>query len=124
MTERLLADITVPVRIVSEANVRGHWSTKAKRVKLHRNTAYAMARSVINPSAIDVSAKLRVLMTRYALQRMDNDNLAGGFKAVRDGIADAFGIDDGSDRWNWQYGQESAKRGVYAARVQIWEVMG
>ena len=122
MTEKLLADITVPVRIVSEANVRGHWSLKAKRSKLHRNTAYALTAGVIGIGSIGDTARYRVLMTRYAMKRLDSDNLAGGFKATRDGIADAFGIDDGSDRWDWQYAQELAGRGIYAARVQIWEI--
>lgn len=36
---------------------------------------------------------------------MDSDGCVGSFKAIRDGIADALGIDDGSERIRWNYEQ-------------------
>jgi hypothetical protein len=54
---------------------------------------------------------------------LDDDNLASGFKAARDGVADWLGIDDGSPRLSWRYGQRKSKPGEYAAEVSVeWEL--
>lgn len=37
---------------------------------------------------------------------LDCDNSIAGFKALRDGIARTFGIDDGDPRIRWEYGQQ------------------
>lgn len=51
-------------------------------------------------------------------REMDSDNLAGSMKAVRDGIADALGIDDGdTNRVRWSYSQKRGK--WYAVHVTI-----
>ena len=59
---------------------------------------------------------LVVTLTRIGARKLDSDNLARSMKAVRDGIADALGIDDGSDRIEWKYAQE---KGKYAVKVTI-----
>lgn len=115
----LLADVTIPVRIVSEANQREHWGTKAARVKKHRRAAFYCVLALFGVGA-EFPGRYRVLMTRHAPGKLDGDNLQSGFKAVRDGLAQAMGIDDGSDRWAWEYGQEYSK--ARAARVQIWRI--
>ena len=38
---------------------------------------------------------------------------------MRDGVADALGIDDGDERLTWHYAQDKAPRGHYAVRVEI-----
>jgi hypothetical protein len=43
---------------------------------------------------------------------MDGDNSIGSLKAVRDGVADALGIDDGDPRLTWEYRQETGPFGV------------
>ncbi len=118
----LLIDILVPVRIVSEANQRGHWRKSAVRKKAHRSTAILLCRAAHNWQVPNPNKCYRVLMTRIAPRQLDDDNLASGFKACRDGIADAMGIDDGSPRIKWDYSQERGEPHVYAARVRIWEV--
>ena len=63
---------------------------------------------------------LKVTLTRASRGRLDDDNLAGGFKHVRDGIADALNRDDGPNSGvKWIYLHE---KGPYGARVQIEEV--
>ena len=121
-TDVLLIDILVPVRIVSEANSRDHWRKSAVRKKSHRSTAMLLCRAAHNWQVPNPNRNYRVLMTRIAPRQLDDDNLASGFKATRDGIADAMGIDDGSPRIRWDYSQERGEPHVYAARVQIWEV--
>ena len=57
--------------------------------------------------------------TGEILHDLDTDNLAGGFKAVRDGIADWLGINDGDKAITWNYTQERGQPKQYAARVVI-----
>lgn len=57
------------------------------------------------------SGRIHVEFTRLSTATCDDDNLPSAFKAVRDGIAEALGIDDGSDRYAWSYGQRRIKRG-------------
>lgn len=49
---------------------------------------------------------LRVTLIAVRQKRLDDDNLAGGFKALRDAIADSLGIDDGDERIEWIYRQQ------------------
>lgn len=107
----------MPLKIVSEANCRDHWRVKAKRVKAHRITAHSMLRVAFGASGW--AAPLVITLTRIGPRDLDTDNLAGGFKAVRDGIADWLGINDGDKAVTWNYTQERGKPKQYAARVVI-----
>ena len=44
-------------------------------------------------------------LTRVATRRLDDDNLASAFKAIRDEVAAFFRLDDGSQLWRWRYEQ-------------------
>jgi hypothetical protein len=59
---------------------------------------------------------LLVTITRIGPRRLDDDNLASSCKYVRDQIAAAVGVDDGSDQYTWQYQQ---KIGDYGVDVEI-----
>lgn len=116
-----MIEVTLPLRIISEANQRGSWHAGAKRAKEQRQvTAIATAgpwntvvrgrvgslewmRIVGTPES--VSAPLVVTLTRIAPRRLDGDNLQRSLKAVRDGVADALGVDDGDERLEWRYEQ-------------------
>jgi hypothetical protein len=50
---------------------------------------------------------------------LDGDNLQSGFKAVRDGVADWLGVDDGDKRIDWQYGQRSGGVNVYQVEIEV-----
>jgi len=99
--------VTLPLRIVSTLNVREHWSKRHKRAQAHRKAAL-----VVPKAELPVTVKL----TRIGLKTLDGDNLQGGLKALRDGIADRLGVDDADPRVTWEYAQE---RGEYAVRVEI-----
>lgn len=101
--------IVLPIRTVSGLNVREHWAKRAKRVKNERLMAYLMMPKVEVPCTI--------LLTRCGPRKMDDDNLRGACKAVRDGISEKLGIDDGSDAVRWEYAQEKSK--VYGVRVEV-----
>jgi len=65
--------------------------------------------------------RIHVEFTRLSTATCDDDNLPSAFKAVRDGIAEALSIDDGSDRYVWSYGQRRIKRGeVPGFEVVLW----
>lgn len=91
----------LPITAVSEANRRDHWSTKARRVKLHRNTAFALCPAFPLPCV--------VTLTRVAPRALDCDNNVGALKAARDGIAQRLGVDDRSPLVVWRYGQKKGK---------------
>jgi hypothetical protein len=60
-----------------------------------------------------------VVLTRVAPRKLDGDNLQSGFKAVRDGVADWLGVDDGNGLVDWQYAQRSAGAKVYKVEIEV-----
>lgn len=113
MTAQIIC-MELPLRIISEANSRDHWCISSKRKKLHRTTARVMLQQHLRPMS---PSAVEVTLTRCGPRKLDDDNLASGFKAVRDGVADWLGIDDGDERMTWRYQQRKSK--AYAAEVAI-----
>lgn len=110
-----MTSIVLPLHIVSEMNARECWRAKHARAKLHRCTARMMAHNAgIRPGTESYTVRL----IRTSPRALDDDNLAAGFKAVRDGIADALGINDRDPRVVWKYGQERQAK-VSSCRVEI-----
>lgn len=107
--------VTVPVRAVSLANVREHWTRRSDRARAHRSAAFLSLR------ATKVAAVLPciVLLTRVAPRALDDDNLRGALKSVRDGVADWLGIDDRDPRVKWEYGQRKGPVKFYAVDVEV-----
>lgn len=101
-------EIILPIKTISEANCRDHWAKKAKRVKTHRTTARLMCPKFELPCI--------VTLTRVSRGTLDDDNLRGATKAVRDGIADKLGADDGSPLIDWRYAQ---KKGAPSVMVKL-----
>lgn len=111
--------VHLPIRIVSEANRREHFRVVAKRKKQHRHLASFRLHEAIGPVWIDPPPSAVITLTRIGPRTLDDDNLASGFKACRDGVADWLGIDDGDKRLTWRYDQRKGKPKEYAAEVQI-----
>lgn len=106
--------ITLPLHTKSTLNLREHWSARAARAKRQRSVARMMCRA----QAVAVGLPAVVTMTRIAPSRgLDDDNLAGALKSVRDGIADAFGVDDRDPRIVWRCAQGRGKQ--YWVEVEI-----
>lgn len=103
--------IPLPLRIVSVANLREHWHTRAARSKLHRTTTAALLRAHKPPPL-----PITVVLTRVAARSLDSDNLASAFKAVRDGVADWLGVNDNDPRVTWEYGQRKESK---SARAEV-----
>jgi hypothetical protein len=108
---------TLQVRTKSETNMREHWSARHKRRRAQRNAAWAVT---CEPVVLGLATLPAVVtLTRIAPRRLDSDNLLGALKAIRDGVADALGVDDADPRLRWVYQQESGGKGRYGVRIAL-----
>lgn len=107
--------VRVPLRIVSVANMREHWATKAKRVKAHRQAARLSVGARLMPR----EGTLVVTLTRVAPRALDTDNLASALKATRDGVADALDVADNDPRIDWRCTQMRGAAREYAVWISI-----
>lgn len=113
------AVLEVPIHTVSEANTRGHWGAKNARAQDQRETIKLVASAHLRASALP--RNLVVKLVRIGVGHLDDDNLRGAFKAIRDGLADFIGIDDKHvDLVRYEYGQEKCPRGEWGVRVEFY----
>lgn len=98
-------------------NARTHYRPKA--------VATAAARALARISAINAGAskiekdriQVRVDFYPSTRRRRDEDNVIGAFKAYRDGIADALGVDDSDIEFRYKLHREPVKGG--ATKIMI-----
>ncbi len=105
----------IPIRTHSKLNQRIHWGARAKQAKAERTATWAAAL----PFAWDLrwgANPAVVTLTRVSPRELDDDNLRGALKAVRDEVARLLGVDDRDARVQWRYGQEKGKPAV---RVEV-----
>ena len=117
-------EVILPVRTWSELNLRTHWRQRARRVAGQREAARILVRAGLRGSPLRAGVRprdqtLTVRLTRIAPRSLDSDNLAGALKAVRDGVADALGMDDGDARIAWAYAQRRGAPREYAVLVEF-----
>lgn len=108
----------IPIKIVSEANVRECWQAKYSRAK-EQKTAVAACLYPYGQYFRKPKGTFTITLTRIGVRKLDGDNLQRGFKSCRDSVATILGIDDGSERIEWRYEQEKGKPKEYAARIEI-----
>ena len=82
-----------PLRELSP-NWRGHWAKKAKAVKAYRKACFVLAKEAGLLFDGPGEVHLWITFNKPSRRATDDDNLVASFKAGRDGIADAMGIDD------------------------------
>ena len=106
------ASYLIPIKTVPGLNAREHWRTRAARVKSER----AATALIVKPFPVPCIVRL----IRQSSATVDDVNLQGACKAVRDEVAKICGVDDkpGSGI-TWVYAQEKVKRGVWAVRVEM-----
>lgn len=75
-------------------NARKHWSVVARHKKLYRHTCWAL--TLAARPRIDWVGPVYLWIELIPPDRRhrDDDNMVAAFKAARDGIADALGIND------------------------------
>jgi hypothetical protein len=108
--------IEIPIRIESTLNKREHWAMRSRRASKHReHTVWALKAAKMPDACLPKVVKL----IRIAPRSLDTDNLAGGLKSVRDGVADWLHINDNDPRVSWQYGQRKGKPKQYAVEIEF-----
>lgn len=112
--KRDLFPLELPLRLYSSANDRVHPLKRYRQHKAHRNAI----RNAVHPALLPKLPAI-VTITRIGPRKLDTDNLAISAKAVRDALAELWGVDDGSDLYDWRYAQESAGWGVYRVRIEV-----
>ncbi len=108
-------DIKIPLEIVSEANLREHWSKGYKR---HKRQKY-IVRLELLAHEIPQTLPVKITLTRYAPRKFDSDNLQSAFKYIRDAVSEHFisdkapGRADDDSRFEWHYDQiKSAEKSI------------
>lgn len=112
-------DITIPMRLGRGGNDRpGNRHQRARLVASERQSVAWMLCTLEKPST-----PCKVLITRTAPGiGLDDDNLRGACKAVRDEFAKWVGVNDRrSDVVKYDYAQARGKRGEWAVRIQVVE---
>lgn len=114
--------LDLPLMTVSEANARSHFHERARRAAAQRTGAQMALMVPLRRAGLDPAATpLVVLMTRLSRGELDDDNLRGALKAVRDGIADALGLKSDRDpRVEWRYAQAKATKAMpHGVRIEV-----
>ena len=110
-------DVTIPMRLGRGQNDRpGNRFEQARLVKSERQSIAWMLCTQTKPAT-----PCTVLITRTAPGNgLDDDNLRGACKAVRDEFANWIGINDRrSDVVKYDYAQARGKRGEWSVRIQV-----
>jgi len=107
--------VEIPVKIESSLNLREHWRVRANRNSSHRAAAWFALKAAGRWAQFPCV----VTLTRIAPRELDDDNLAGGAKSLRDGVADWLGLNDRDKRIQWRYAQEKGAPKHYACRIEI-----
>lgn len=116
--------VTLPLRIYSPLNgSHGQWVGQAHRRKKQRHNAswacggpLAEYRKALAENRLPA---IEIRITRIAPRELDDDNMIAGAKSIRDGVADALGVDDRDKRLRWLYTQEKGKPKEYATRITV-----
>lgn len=110
--------VVMPLRAESLNFLHGmHWAKRAALTKMHRTYAWAAMREA--DTAPRLLGPVVVTLTRVAPRELDTDNLTGGLKAIRDGIADWLGVPDNDPRVIWRYDQRKGEPKKYAVEVEV-----
>ena len=73
---------------VSESNTREHWTVKYRRARQQRNLVFRWLRATTPRQFWQLP--MHITLVRIAPRLLDDDNLCGALKAVRDGVADVL----------------------------------
>lgn len=110
---------TIPIegmKLGVALNARVHWTRRAARAKKERTIVAVALRQrfdVLRPPTT-------CTLIRIAPRMLDDDNLAGAFKSIRDEVAAFFGVDDGpKGPIAWRYEQRKGAPKQYAVHIAL-----
>lgn len=78
-------------------NARVHWARKSRVAKTYRDIGKYLTLSQLRSKKIHFgNKKIHLFITFYPpdRRRRDEDNLSASLKSLKDGLADALGVDD------------------------------
>jgi len=106
----------VPIRTVSETNRASHehWRVRQRRTKEQRMAVWAFMGGTFQRAG-----PWKVKLTRIAPRALDDDNLAGALKAIRDQVAECLGAPNDRDGFEWVYGQRRGLAREYGVEIEI-----
>lgn len=107
--------VDLPIKTVAGLNAREHYLARSRRVRKERGAAHLTVKHKQGKPDLPVI----VTMIRLSAGKLDDDNLLGACKGIRDGIADAYGIADNDPRITWRYDQERCARGKFGVRIEV-----
>lgn len=119
------AVITLPLRLRTPSNgPQANWRAAAALRRKQRQIASWACGGPLAEYRAGLAkgyvGSMTVTIARIAPRELDDDNLRGSAKSVRDGIADALGLaSDRDKRLTWTYSQEKGKPKEYAVRVTV-----
>lgn len=98
-------------------NARLHWAAKGKAAKGYRESCHWLTKA--SGARIDWDGVVHVWITFVPPDRRhrDDDNMIGAFKAGRDGMASALGIDDKRVRIHPSVSDEVTAGGAVVVRL-------
>ncbi len=106
--------VNLPLRLPNLANVRLGPFQRAREVKKQRNAI----RNNIGQGMLPMLPAV-VTLTRIGPRTLDTDGASASMKAVRDALAELYGVDDGSPLYTWRVEQEKSASGVFGVRIEI-----
>lgn len=125
--------VELPVHLKNTSNARQHWGTTARKAKVRHTVELAVRTAarhrgiveMLPPLALSGGADehdLAVRLVYVGPRVLDDDGVASAVKSLRDGVADALGVDDRDPRVTWVPDQERGGVREYAARVEVYRV--
>lgn len=114
-----MIEITLPLKLVSEANNRDHWRTKHKR-----NKKIASMLMAYWPKE-EIALPCKITIIRVGPRRLDWDNNISASKFLIDEISNkllpglARGRADGDDRLTWSCKQQRGGPREYSVIINI-----
>lgn len=121
---RPLTSVTFEVNTVSEANTGEHHMVRHHRTSLQKQATLANLAAQLGatkgPLLLAEHGRLLVGLVRLGAQALDDDNLAGSLKHVRDAVAHWLRCDDNPGApVHWHTAQEPHKRYRIRPHVRI-----
>mgnify|MGYP003333601061 FL=1 len=114
-------DVTIEgMKLGGALNARVHWTSRASKVRRERLAVRAALAHGWQPDVETAGPPTTCTMVRYAPRMLDDDNLQGAFKAIRDEVAAFFGVDDGPrGPIAWRYLQRKGEPKQYAVCIRL-----
>lgn len=111
--------VNFAVETANEANSSGaqRWQKIHRRERAREATTTALALALMQQQ-LPAQGPWCVRLTRVSPLRLDDDAVPLALKTIRDTIAAALGVDDGSPSIGFLYGQEKGR--PLGVRVEVW----